>query len=233
MKQETAVVLGSLMKKAAQLVDRKCKLVLVVGWYDYESGSGGEKTTELSRTDILEEVRQGFLVYKSLLHTNRETGAYRLPDTLQELYYYIAINHGAEEGNGVSVCTMQEYRQRKRDEEYQKAEREAAFIAGKYHVKAGTLAFVRAAQRHYRRIIERERHFRDDGESRMERWAEAMYAGNRDGFWSDNDYAGEKIGEAQDGHRLVMKWLHRKCPLLMAQIKERKLRKAKHGNVHR
>jgi len=225
MKPEVARTLGSLLKAAAKLVDRKTTFVLVVHWYEYESDRSGEKRRELSRADILEEVRQGFRTYNTLLHTDKVTGQPRLPLTLQELYYYVAINHGSDEGNGVDICTKREYKKRQQEQEYQKAEEAAAFIANQYNVKAGSLAFVRAAKKHYSRIVRSERRFRDDPEVRAERYGCALANGSTAGFWDDNDYAGERIAEAVNGHRLVLKWLHRNCPLLMAKLAERKLRR--------
>lgn len=198
---------------ADRLLPPKIKLVVCI--YDPDGFSAARRTiTRMDRQQIINRIGEGYRFID------------KIPQTEKEVINCLALASGAEAEDGTAwVETIKEYRQRQEKELREECGQLAGEICARYKVKANTFAFIRAAVKHYKGISKSERHFRDDGEMRAERWAEAMHNGCRDAYFEDNDYASSRIAEADSDLRKLMRYLHRYCPLLMARYKELRLKR--------
>lgn len=231
------------------LVPEKTRAVLVTVSYpddDHQFGysPGGKKTEKIGRNRIVREAVAYYLQYgftrsteAPLITEGERKGqkdyaatTLRPPKDLKEVYADVAEQNGADSEWGTSyVLTVKQAREAEETELRGKAESIAAMICSKYKVKGGTLKFIHACYKHYGRIVEGERHFRDDPERRMERMAECMFSGaGRETFFEDNDYSSSQMAEANESLGTVMTYLERFSPLLVTRYREvMKQRKAK------
>ena len=182
-------------------------------------------TERLTRSDILEQVSANY-DNEGLILRNRDSHKPCLPHSLSDLYEIIAYHNGSESDGGTAfVESPKVYRKRTEKEERRACEELAGEICRRYKVKPDSIDFIHAARKHYRRIINSERHFRDDPEMRAERYGRCMANGCRDSFFEDNDYSSGLIHDASDKLARLLSYLRKHCPLLMAQYKEQQLRK--------
>jgi hypothetical protein len=179
---------------------------------------GNPKIKKLDRAAILNCLMESYAMW----------GLVQLPTNMAEVFEVIAQQHGAGDGWGnVRVETPKQHRQKQEAKEREVCEHMAAAICTQYRTKPNSLDFIRKVVKHYKSLARGEREFRDNPEIRAERMARCAAEGNILSFYKDNDYASSKIYEAQNGFRRLWRYLHRHCPLLMAQYKERRLRRKK------
>ena len=206
------------------LVPDDAKYVVQV-WYfpDPEDGPGGEgsvKAHKLKKNGLVKTAVAGY----------KEDGNQSdpLPTSLNDVLEWVNSHF---EGDGswcnVRILTLKDYRKKEEERERKACESLAAEIMARYGVKLNSLAFIAAVHRHYGRIAEAERHFREDGESKMERWGRASMNGNTEGYWSDQDYSSTLEHRARDSQERLMNYLNKYCPLLMARWQERQERRKK------
>lgn len=103
---------------------------------------------------------------------------------------------------------------------------EAAAVAAKYGVSTDSLDFIRAVRKEIRRCREERNEF-NSHEYRMEMWADHMYAGARDAYWTDRDYVNGEIDNREEVLRDILRWVAQACPLVWMQYRQGRLKKRK------
>ncbi len=222
-------------------VPEKTRAVLVEAFYpsdDHEYGysPGSKRQTNIGRNRIVRDAVAYYLhngytrANETPLFTEGErkgqkdyaSATLRPPSSLKEVLSDVAEQNGGDhEGGTTYVLTMKQAREAEEKELRGKAESIAAMICSKYKVQGGTLKFINACYKHYGRIVESERNFRDDPERRMERMADCMFSGAGSAtFFEDNDYSSSQISEANESLDTVMEYLGRFSPLLVTRYRE-------------
>ena len=222
-----------------KLIPDNLKLVEVAVSYpddDPEFGyqEGGQTVHKIGKAELMEVLRETAIEYSKREILDEEENIVdgtmeswytsdRTPKILQDVLN--AYEEAREHDCGRStLMTVKEYKKRKEAKEREKYQSLASEIAQQYNVKVDTIEFVRAVKRHYARLCSSERDYRENPESRMERYA--CYD-DKQNYYRDNDYSsGLEYGYQQDC-RGLLRYLYRYCPLLMAQYKEAKLRRKK------
>lgn len=180
----------------------------------------------LGKGGLIRLAKQGYRELGLITFKDGDKYVTRNPQTEAEILEYVRLALGGDEDYiQVVMFTPKQYYAWKREELEKRCAPLAADICSRYNVKPNSLAFIGAVKRHYGRVVEKERRFRDDPEVRAERYACCMLNGNTSGFFEDNDYASSLISAAQDEQEVLMEYLYKYFPLLMARYEESKLRK--------
>lgn len=238
MKPVQPVSLETYMKWVEAIVPKKTVMYVTTveyedhSAYDYDdnySGPRAPRAKRLGRKAILMAVSDHYQNEGLVLWG---TTGVRPPRDMKDIAYIVALANGAESEWGTAwVETPQIHKKNVKEELKKKYEGVAGMIAQKYNVKAGSLKFVVAAKRHYKRIVESERRFRDDPEIRMERWAAATMGGaGRDNYFKDNDYSSSLSAQARDELGGLMDFMSKYFPLTMLEYEERQRARKKKGN---
>ena len=218
--RSSATEVAAFRTTAKLLVPENAKYVVQVFYFPDEPGDEGSvKVEKLGPKGLVNRAVSAY----------REDGAgEEPPKDLSGVLGWVSAHY---EGDGTwcsaRLATLKDYRKAEEERERSACERLAAEIVSKYKVKPNSLAFIAAVHKHYDRIADAERHFREDGESRMERWGRASMNGNSEGFWSDQDYSSSLEHAARDKKERLLRYCQKYLPLLMARWEERKLRRKK------
>lgn len=208
------------------IVPQKCSLYLSTVSYD-DDGPGASKprTIRLSRTDIIDQLKQDYK--ESGLNLTGKTYKVRPPKNMGDIRYLITQFNGADSEWGTAwVEDKKEHKERVRKQEKAACENIAGLISQKYNVKVGTVNFITAAKKHYKSIIDSERHFRDDPECRAERYAMCVMGGaGRDSFYEDNDYSSSQISNSLESINRLLNYISKYHPLAMLEYREKCLAK--------
>jgi 5'-3' exonuclease len=211
------------------LLGDKYRAVTVVHYYpDYDHVTGDQTngSTEVKKIGPKAATNLAVRSYREdgVIHFDGKEPV--LPRNVKEVEEYIRyILDGDGSYCNAGVMTVKEYKAQQEKREREACEHLAAEVCAKYNVKGGTLKFIVAAHRYYDRTIRAERHFREDPEYKMERWATCIANGVTQGYWEDNDYSSSLESQARHDLERLIRYLQKYQPLLWGRWLEYRNRK--------
>lgn len=183
---------------------------------------GSTKIHKLTNQEAIDHAVRAYCEVGTL-HCVPKTYVSRLPNTDKEVLEYVAYSFAGDgEWAMCNIFTPKEYRQKIEKHEREECESIAAGICNKYKVLPGTVAFIRAAVRHYRELVRAERDFRENPETQAERYASYF---DKNNYYEDNDYSRSQEMSIRDQAKRLIRYIQRNCPLLWTKYKEAKERK--------
>jgi hypothetical protein len=201
----------------------KSEIVLI----SHDGGWDDEPSTPSQSVYTLEELIE---TYKDDLDLSTEyvervmAGAGTEQDLNWFLWDCLRDSEILDSGHGwTNIIRKEEFDEQRKEAEYARAERAVQGFCARKGIAPNTIQFVLALEAeqdslNYRREVE------FGYERRAERWMDSRFSGqSEDGFWSDESFLNNGFSREQDNIDLVLSWLHRNCPLLMAKVEEYKL----------
>tara|TARA_Y100000310_G_scaffold209426_1_gene210043 strand:- start:4907 stop:5569 length:663 start_codon:yes stop_codon:yes gene_type:complete len=191
--------------------------VLIVEQHDRDERDGvnHHRTFQMPIENAVREIKDdkwgGFQELRSMLTSE---------NPLNEICAWLQDAYG--EWGGARVEVKEEREKRLAKEEVIRLNGAAASLAQSHGVEIGTLEFVQIVKD----AMDRADYYREVemGDERMaEDYAAHMMAGCRDEFWSNRDYTRSQCDAQVESAYEIWEWLHRNCPLTMAQWNEREL----------
>jgi len=205
----------------AQMVQKFLEVVagtvLIIDQKDFDERDGVDysRTFQMPIENAVDEVKWdkygGFEELHSMLTSE---------NPMQDICMWLQDRYG--EWGGARVEVKEDREKRLAKEEVIRLNGAAASLAQANNVEIGTLEFVQIVKdkmdsADYNYEVEM-------GDERMaEDYAAHMMAGCRDEFWSNRDYTRSQCDARIEAAHEIWEWLHRNCPLTMAQWNEQQL----------
>lgn len=153
-------------------------------------------------------------------------------NSVAELHSAFIELNDCEYSNTVGIFSKEEFQERQDRQELERLDRIAAGFASTLGIRIDSMDFIKALDDELQRA-EWDRESWNSGEARAERMAECVMAlGSVRGsevYHDDNDFIDGRHHQRVGDLQAVKEWLHRRCPLLMAQYHEQKLKEKKGG----
>lgn len=212
----------------AQIVPAKIRRIAVVVTYGGrdEEGFDYSERVKIHKLDRDTIIKLAVDAYEDAgLNSYKPDYEYRNPRTLEEVLDFVRYHYeGDGEYCGCRIMKPSDFRKEKEAKERTACEAIAAHICSVHKVAPGTVEFIRAARKHYKKTTDAERDYRTNPEIRMERYAAYDDKAN---FFNDNDYSSGIERSARAEYARLLRYLRKYTPLLMAQYKEWKLARKK------